>query len=178
MLGAQADPLAQKPTQQPLDCRWYARALELVSDCRPVEDTRQLLGPEVGLAAFETAQGLAYQDLGNGIHRVAVEKLVQGEGVSGLQLASDHLVQAKDALADDPCVDMHGARGERGAEQLANRGMVDWICGGEDVTTGDIPVEASLQKRSAFAGPGGVDLTQGFDGVGGGLTRSETDDVA
>jgi hypothetical protein len=56
--------------------------------------------------------------------------------------------------------------------------MVDGICRGEDVTTGDISVEASFQKRSAFASAGAVNLTQGFDGVGGGLTGGESDDVA
>lgn len=109
---------------------------------------------------------------------MAVENLVQGEGVLCLEFASDHLVQAKDALADDPCVDMHRARGERGAEQLANRGMVDGICSGEDVTAGDALVEARFQECRAFASAGAVDLTQGFDGVGGGLTGGESDDVA
>lgn len=109
---------------------------------------------------------------------MAVEELVQRNSVVRLKFVSDDFVQAQDALADDPGVGMHRARGERGPEQLANRGMVDGICSREDIAPGDVSVEASFQECSAFARAGAVDLTQGFDGVGGGLTGGKSDDVA
>lgn len=50
LLASLSDSLAQDLAQHPLDQRRNTRALELVANGGPVEDTRELLCPEKGPA--------------------------------------------------------------------------------------------------------------------------------
>lgn len=149
----------------------------MVPDSGPVEDPRELLSPEIWPSSLQASQRLAKKHLGDCIHRMAIVQVVQDKRVIELDFGFQDLVQVRDAVPDDRVVLLDAARAQRWAEQFAHGGMVCRILCREDVSAGNTLVEWGLEEDAAFA-DGGVDVAEGFHGVGCCLARSEAGNFA
>lgn len=178
LLCTRADTLSDQVAQHHLDHSGDARSSKLVTDCGPEEDAAELLGPEVRLASLQTAQGLAKEHFGDGVHGVAVKQPVETDGVGGLKSGIDDIVEARGTLKNHVCMSLHAVGSHGGIEQLSNGSMVDRVAGREDIAARDALVEAGLEEGAAFSRSGAVNVTKTFDGVGGGLSWGEPDNFS